>query len=93
MSGSAVALCGADELSRGLSEMALPSAPRATTRRAAPKVVMGTALSTAMAASLVVAVIRTDPDQRLLGDVISPTVCSLQGEHTSRTPDRATSTR
>jgi anti-sigma factor RsiW len=64
-------------------EKALPSAPaRATNRRAVLKgFVMGTALSTAMAASLVVAVLRTDQDQRLLGDVITAHVRSLQGEH------------
>ena len=42
---------------------------------------LGTALSTAMAASLVIAVIRTDPDQRALGDVVSAHVRSLQGDH------------
>ena len=42
---------------------------------------MGTALSAAMAASLVIAVIRTDQDQRVLGDVVSAHVRSLQGEH------------
>jgi anti-sigma factor RsiW len=42
---------------------------------------MGTALSTAMAASLFVAVLRTDQDQRLLGDVVTAHVRSLQGEH------------
>ena len=43
--------------------------------------VMGAALSTAMAASLVVAVIGTDGDQRVLGDVVSAHVRSLQAEH------------
>ena len=64
-------------------EMALPSAPpRAASRRSVLKgFVMGTALSTAMAASLFVAVIRTDHDQRLLGDVITAHVRSLQGQH------------
>jgi anti-sigma factor RsiW len=75
-------------------EMALPSVPpRATNRRAVLKgFVMGTALSTAMAASLVVGVIRTDQDQRLLGDVISAHVRSLQGEHLTdvQTSDRHT---
>ena len=42
---------------------------------------MGSALSAAMAATLVVAVIRTDHDQRVLGDVVSAHVRSLQGEH------------
>jgi anti-sigma factor RsiW len=64
-------------------EMALPLAPpRAANRRSVLKgFVLGTALSTAMAASLMVAVIRTDQDQRLLGDVIMAHVRSLQGEH------------
>jgi anti-sigma factor RsiW len=64
-------------------EMTLPSAPKRTSsRRSVLKgFVMGTALSTAMAASLVIAVIRTDPDQRVLGDVVSAHVRSLQGDH------------
>ena len=41
----------------------------------------GTALSTALAASLVIAVIRTDQDQRVLGDVTSAHVRSLQANH------------
>ena len=64
-------------------EMTLPSAPqRTSSRRSVLKgFVMGTALSTAMAASLVIAVIRTDQDQRVLGDVMSAHVRSLQGNH------------
>src|SRR6476660_6938964 len=64
-------------------EMTLPSAPqRTSSRRSVLKgFVMGTALSTAMAASLVIAVIRTGPDQRVLGDVVSAHVRSLQGDH------------
>jgi anti-sigma factor RsiW len=42
---------------------------------------MGTALSTAMAASVVVGVIRSDEQDRVLGDVVSAHVRSLQGEH------------
>jgi len=61
----------------------VPAAPRrATNRRAVLKgFVMGTALSTAIAASLVMTVIGTDQDQRVLGDVVSAHVRSLQGEH------------
>jgi anti-sigma factor RsiW len=70
------------------------SAPRpATNRRALLKgFVMGTALSTAIAASLVIGVIGTDQDQRLLGDVVSAHVRSLQGEHLTdvQTSDRHT---
>jgi anti-sigma factor RsiW len=63
-------------------ERALPSAPkRVSSRRSVLKgFVMGTALSTALA-SLVIAVIRTDQDQRVLGDVTSAHVRSLQGDH------------
>src|SRR5262249_22561890 len=43
--------------------------------------VMGAALSMAMAASLVIAVIGPDGDQRVLGDVISAHVRSLQADH------------
>jgi anti-sigma factor RsiW len=42
---------------------------------------MGTALSAAIAASLVIGVIRTDQDQRVLGDVFSAHVRSLQADH------------
>jgi anti-sigma factor RsiW len=67
-------------------EAALPPVPaaprRATNRRSVLKgFVMGTALSTAIAASLVITVIGTDQDQRVLGDVVSAHVRSLQGEH------------
>jgi anti-sigma factor RsiW len=64
-------------------EAALPTTPQRTTnRRAVLKgFVMGTALSTAMAASLVIGIIRTDNDQRVLGDVVAAHVRSLQGEH------------
>jgi anti-sigma factor RsiW len=64
-------------------ERALPaSPPRISSRRSVLKgFVMGTALSAAMAASLVIAVIRTDQDQRLVGDVLSAHVRSLQGDH------------
>jgi anti-sigma factor RsiW len=64
-------------------EMALPSAaPRAANRRSVLKgFVMGAALSTAMAASLFIVVIDTHQDQRVLGDVLSAHVRSLQGDH------------
>jgi anti-sigma factor RsiW len=42
---------------------------------------MGSALSGAIAASLFIGVIGTDREQRLLGDVLSAHVRSLQGEH------------
>jgi anti-sigma factor RsiW len=64
-------------------EMTLPSPPqRASSRRSVLKgFAMGAALSTAMAATLIVAVIRPDQDQRVLGDVVSAHVRSLQGDH------------
>ena len=65
-------------------EKAFPVAPpqRASSRRSVLKgFVMGTALSTAMAASLFVAVLRTDQDQRVLGDIVSAHVRSLQANH------------
>ncbi len=64
-------------------ETALPAArPRTTSRRSVQKgFAMGSALSAAIAATLVITVIRTDHDQRVLGDVVSAHVRSLQGEH------------
>jgi len=63
-------------------EAALSAPARAASRRGMLKgFVMGAALSTAMAASLVIAVIGTDGDQRVLGDVLSAHVRSLQGDH------------
>jgi anti-sigma factor RsiW len=54
----------------------------ATDRRGVLKgFVMGTALSTAMAASLVIGILRSDEQERLLGDVVSAHVRSLQGSH------------
>ena len=64
-------------------ERAMPSAPpRASSRRSVLKgFAMGSVLSAAMAASLVIAVLRTDHDQRVLSDVVSAHLRSLQGEH------------
>jgi anti-sigma factor RsiW len=70
-------------------EAALPSAPlrvpvtpRAPSRWSMLKgFAMGTALSTAIAASLVIGIIGTDQDQHVLGDVVSAHVRSLQGDH------------
>jgi anti-sigma factor RsiW len=64
-------------------ERVLPSAPpRVASRRSMLKgFAMGTALSAAIAASLVIGVIRTDQDQRVLGDVFSAHVRSLQADH------------
>ena len=64
-------------------ERALPSAPpRLSNRRSILKgFAMGTAISNAVAASLVIAVLRTDQDQRMLDEVLSAHVRSLQGNH------------
>jgi anti-sigma factor RsiW len=64
-------------------EKALPLAPqRAASRRAVVKgFFMGGALSTAMAASVVVGIIHRDEQDRVLGDLVSAHVRSLQGEH------------
>ena len=65
-------------------EAALPSPPahRMSSRRSVLKgFAMGSALSAAVAATLVVAVIRTDQDQRVLGDALSAHLRSLQGDH------------
>ena len=42
---------------------------------------MGSALSAALAASLVVFVVRREEDQRILGDLVSAHLRSLQGDH------------
>jgi len=81
---SSAGLCFEAPLSlRRRIEKALPAPPqRSANRRAVLKgFVMGTALSTAMPASVVVGVIRSDEQDRVLGDVVSAHVRSLQGEH------------
>ena len=64
-------------------EAALPAPPaRVSSRRSVLKgFAMGSALSAAIAATLVVAVIRTDRDERAVGDALSAHLRSLQGEH------------
>src|SRR5262249_1858107 len=64
-------------------EKALPAtSQRVSNRRSVLKgFIMGTALSTAMAASLVLGVFQTDQDQRVLGDIVSAHVRSLQANH------------
>jgi anti-sigma factor RsiW len=64
-------------------EKALPAtSQRVSNRRSVLKgFIMGTALSTVMAASLVLGVFQTDQDQRVLGDIVSAHVRSLQANH------------
>ena len=68
-------------------EAALPAAPVRVPARAASRwsmlkgFAMGTALSAAVAASLVIGVLGTDQDQHFLDDVVTAHVRSLQGEH------------
>ena len=78
----------APEALRRRIEAALPvhSAPAvrtvATSRRSLLKgFALGTALSAAAAAGVVVMVVRSDRDRRFLGDVVSAHLRSLQGEH------------
>ena len=55
---------------------------RTSSRRSVLKgFAMGSVLSAAVAATLFIAVIRTDHDQSVLGDVLSAHLRSLQGEH------------
>jgi anti-sigma factor RsiW len=84
MSSAQLRFAAPESLRRRI-EAALPR-PSLTARAAARRgvlkgFVMGAALSTAMAASLVIAVIGTDGDQRVLGDVLSAHVRSMQADH------------
>jgi anti-sigma factor RsiW len=84
MSSAQLRFAAPERLRRRI-EAALPSPPirlHTAGRRGVLKgFMMGAALSTAMAASLVIAVIAPDGDQRVLGDVISAHVRSLQADH------------
>jgi anti-sigma factor RsiW len=78
----------APESLRGRIETARPrttwSAPRASppSRRGLLKgFAMGSVVSTALAACLVLFVVHTEEDQRIVGDVVSAHLRSLQGDH------------
>jgi anti-sigma factor RsiW len=74
----------APETLRRRIETALPSPPRRRWGRFSSSLkgfVMGSALSAAIAATLVVAVIQPDPEQRIVGDIITAHVRSLQAGH------------
>jgi anti-sigma factor RsiW len=59
-----------------------PPRPAATSRRGLLQgFAMGSLMSGALAAGLVVFVMRRDDDQRMLGDVVSAHLRSLQGDH------------
>src|SRR4051812_21429202 len=67
--------------------------PAAPVRRAAPSrrsllegFAFGTALSAAAAASVLFVVVRSDQDQRILGDVVSAHLRSLQADHLTDVP-------
>ena len=63
-------------------DAALPAPRFAPSRRAMLKgFALGTALSAAAAASFVFVMVRTDEDQRILGDIVSAHLRSLQAEH------------
>jgi anti-sigma factor RsiW len=69
---------------RARIEGALPSRPAAAapSRRGMLKgFAMGSVMSAALAASLVLVVVRRDDDERILGDVVSAHLRSLQGDH------------
>ena len=67
-------------------ENALPTtrrvvAPTPSRRSLLQGMAMGSLLSGALAASLVLVVVRREEDQRIMGDVVSAHLRSLQGEH------------
>jgi anti-sigma factor RsiW len=70
---------------RARIESALPQrralAPVGSRRSLLKGLAMGSVLSGALAASLVVFVMRREDDQRILGDVVSAHLRSLQGDH------------
>jgi len=78
----------APESLRARIEMALPTtnlqAPRAIVHGRRPwfkGFAMGSVVSTALAACLVLFVVHTEEDQRIVGDVVSAHLRSLQGDH------------
>ncbi len=70
---------------RARIDAALPAprmpAPAPSRRSLLQGMAMGSVLSGALAASLVVYVVRRDDEQRVLGDVVSAHLRSLQGDH------------
>jgi anti-sigma factor RsiW len=71
---------------RQLIETAVPAttllAPRAPSRRGVLRgFAMGSVVSTALAACLVLFVVHMEQDQRIVGDVVSAHLRSLQGDH------------
>jgi anti-sigma factor RsiW len=89
MSGANLRLAAPDSLRQRI-EAAIPAPQR---RAATPSrrsllqgFAFGTVLSAAAAASLVFVVVRSDQDQRIMGDVVSAHLRSLQAEHLTDVP-------
>ena len=82
MSGSDLKYSAPLALRQRIEAALPPVSRREPTRRALLKgFALGTTLSAAAAASVIFAVVRTDQDQRVLGDVVSAHLRSLQAEH------------
>jgi anti-sigma factor RsiW len=78
----------APESLRRRIEAALPTTPLLVARASAPGrrsllkgFAMGSMVSTALAACLVLFVVHTEQDQRIVGDVVSAHLRSMQGDH------------
>jgi anti-sigma factor RsiW len=92
MAGANLAFKAPDALRRRI-EAAIPAGGAQTARTPAPTrrsllqgFALGTALSAAAAASVVFVVVRSDRDERILGDVVSAHLRSLQAEHLTDVP-------
>jgi anti-sigma factor RsiW len=93
LSAAPLRLTAPPALRQRLETVLSAATTRIVTRRSALRsVIMGSALSAALAATLVVAVMRPDHEQRLFGELITAHVRSLQGGHLTdvRTSDQHT---
>ena len=87
MSASTMGYRAPESLGRRI-DSALPKSALSTVRPSAPGrrgllrgLAMGSVVSTALAACLVLFVVHTEEDQRIVGDVVSAHLRSLQGNH------------